>query len=101
MKHEVHTCDRCGRSAATDEEKAELGLGDLVLGFDGFTGFNGRTQVYTAHKLWRKEWCHACRKELGCLSDEVHQAAQQDKPVTSLEDLVREMMREEMRNVAQ
>lgn len=100
MKHEVHTCDRCGKSAATKEEQEVLNLGTLCLGF-ATNMFYSQPRVHSAHHVWTREWCQACRTELGCLEPKVREAAQNGTPVTSLEDLVREIVREEVQEVVQ
>ena len=95
MKTETLTCDRCGKSATTGEEKDKLGLGNIDLGFRTEYFYPSQTTaVYADHAEWHKQWCRACRKELGILEEELRK--QPDAPVPTLEDMVREIVRSEL-----
>ena len=96
MKREIVVCDRCGAEAEGKEAIEALGLGRIVLGFDAmYTQYSGTT-VYGGHRTWDKEWCMKCRKELGVVKDDVRKANNGDAPVPTLEDLVREITRQEI-----
>jgi len=93
MKREIFVCDRCKASAETKEEKEELGLGKLCLGFDVSHYAYSTPTVYTGHQIWSKEWCRKCRKELGILEEELRKEDAPEPP--SLEDMVREIVQSE------
>jgi hypothetical protein len=97
MKTEIYECDRCHKKAITKEEREVLALGDVAIGFSiHYTGYNPPA-VFAPHRLWKKEICRACRKELGCIEEEIRDASKDEKiPVPSFEDMVREIVRQEM-----
>lgn len=96
MKTEIHECDRCHKKATTPEEKEKLALGSIKLGFE--TAYYSTSQlisIYVPNQKWEREWCRACRTELGILEDKVkHDTPAENIP--SLEDMVREIVRQEI-----
>ena len=98
MIRTIHVCDRCGKSAESKEATEKLGLGDICLGFNIHSsyGYGSSSKVYAANQTWRKSWCRACRKELGILEKEIRK--NKEIQVPSLEDMVREIVREEIPN---
>jgi hypothetical protein len=98
MKREILICDRCHASAETESEKKELALGDIAVGF-GTTyhsyPFQG-SKVYPGHSVWNAQWCHKCRLELGIAGTPSEVFKKPEAEVPSLEDMVREIVREEV-----
>lgn len=95
MKFETHKCDRCGKTATTEEEKEALGLGSIHLGFS-IDSYGGGAGVWAATERWSREWCRACRKELGMLERENKTSPEVTESAPSLEDMVREIVRQEL-----
>ncbi len=96
MRREIWVCDRCQASAETKEEINELGLGDVVLGFER-VGHYGifPSSVYAPNQKWRKSWCRKCRTELGILEEKIKQCTPPEE-VPSIESVIREIVREEL-----
>jgi len=79
----TYKCDKCGQEDTTNAlELADVGV------------FVGTHQHYggSAQKFCR-EWCLKCRRKAGLAPDKEHPRVQPE-PVLSLEDMVREIMRE-------
>lgn len=99
MKREIFVCDHCGTSAEKPEEVKKLDLGRIILGFDvTHSSFSG-ARIRVPHTMWDRQWCLECRTKLGCLEPEIRKAERESAPVTPLEDLVREIIREEIANL--
>ena len=98
MKIETWKCDRCGKLASTKEGIEELALGDITLGFKASYSSYSAPSVYAAHQLWSRQWCRSCREKLGIVEAKVCAAHQNNEPVPSLEDIVREIVQEEIIN---
>lgn len=97
MKTEIYECDRCHKKAITAEERKLLDLGTISVGFErqyrGGVGYD----VYAAHQMWSKEMCRACRAEIGCLESKVRAESEaESNNVPTLEDMVREIVRQEI-----
>ncbi len=96
MKIETYKCDRCGKTAQTEDEKKELGLGEIHIGFKIYGGYRYvSASVFAANQIWSRDWCRTCRKELGILENEIKEPEVQDN-APSLEDMVREIVHREM-----
>jgi len=100
MKREIVVCDRCGAEAESKEAVEALQLGRIVLGFDTITSAYSGTTVYGGHHMWTKEWCLKCRKELGVVRQHIQEANRTGAAAPTLEDLVREIVRDEVSNTA-
>ena len=90
MKTTTYKCDRCGAEDTSNEIRLErVGV---------FVGFH---QVYKSYgkgleQPLEKDWCKACRLEVGFrIYSELEPTT--ETPIT-LEDLIRELIREEVRN---
>lgn len=96
MKTEIYECDRCRKKATTKEERELLGLGDIHLGFR--VDYACSCSVWAATSAWHKQWCRACRAELGCQEEKISDRKNPtpDNQVPSLEDMVREIVRQEI-----
>jgi hypothetical protein len=95
MKREILVCDRCGCEAETKEEKELQALGKICLGFDVFYSSYSHPQVFAADKTWNREWCRKCRAELHILEDEIRKPTAETPAPPSLEDMIREIVRQE------
>ena len=96
MIRSISVCDRCGCEAETKEEKEKQQLAEIHLGFNVIHGYYSSGSVKAAHNLWSKSWCLECRKKLGVVQKKIQQARQEKSDnIPSLEDMVREIVREE------
>ena len=97
MKTEIYECDRCHKKATTKEECDLLALGTIHVGFEKHYSGNGDYNVWSSHAIWSKELCRACRAEIGCLEEKIKEAAKKGTTnIPSLEDMVREIVRQEL-----
>jgi hypothetical protein len=93
MKREIQVCDRCGASAETVEEKQALELVQISLATGYvYTGI----RLHPSHPSWSKEWCLKCRTELGILPVPSGTQPKDVPEPPSLEDMIREIVREEI-----
>lgn len=95
MKTTIYECDRCHKKATTKEEIELLALGTVSVGFKIGGGSYSSPEVYAAYQIWEKEMCRACRAEIGCLEDKKKEYKQAPDNTPSLEDMVREIVRQE------
>ena len=87
MRHTTHTCDRCKR---TGPEK-ELELWPIYL--EAFQ------PCYPSSSKYRAEWCRPCCVATGLIpeqSNDVDGKMVADVPAPTLEDLIRDIVRNEM-----
>jgi len=96
MKREILVCDRCNTSAETVEERKELALASVHVGFNLHYGSYSGVRGYPGHALWAREWCHKCRLELGIAGTPNEVSGKPGDEVPSLEDMIREIVRQEM-----
>ena len=100
-RDEVAVCDRCGDEARGEAEVKEFGLMRIVVGreqtYSTYTGI----KVNPASMHWEGEWCRACCAEVGVdkilnpyVTPEVKDEPKKEVP--SLEEMVREIVREEV-----
>jgi hypothetical protein len=93
MRITISTCDRCGRTASTDRietiKELDLQKVSIVWGALGYQRWSNNKDV---------EWCMKCRVELGLQTPSVAPSVTPIEGVT-LEDLVREVAREEAESV--
>jgi len=97
MKREIAVCDRCGKSAETPEEKKTLDLHKVILGTQKTYNYFGGEKLYADHANWEKDWCLECRKATGLAV--VMEKAGNNLPkeqVPTLEDMIREIVRQEL-----
>jgi hypothetical protein len=82
----IVTCDRCKKEFPNrDEVKA-------VSAFIGtYSGWEG------AFKSFNQDWCHECLEELG-LPNSAKQRVSMPAPGPSLEDMIREIVRQEVQS---
>lgn len=89
MKTTIYKCDRCGAEDTSNEIKIER-VGAFVGSYQTYKSYgkNNREQVL------EKEWCQTCRTDVGF---QLHYdpKPQTESPIT-LEDLIRELIREEI-----
>jgi hypothetical protein len=92
-------CDRCKREAEGDEAKKLLGLTKIVVGREAQYSY-GSTTVYGGAPKWTGEWCLACCKEVGVdkilAPRKVEGAEAQAAAAPSLEEMIREIVRQEI-----
>jgi hypothetical protein len=97
MKTEIYECDKCHKKATTADEIKLLDLGSIHVGFERQYRSGGEYDVYAAHQMWSKELCRACRAEIGCLESKVRSEAKAEtNNIPTLEDMVREIVRQEI-----
>lgn len=94
MKIETHKCDLCGKQATSKEGKAELDLAQVIVGLSQSYYTFAAPQVHGGHKEWTKDACLACRTRLGVTHDQIK--ANPETPNLTLEEVLREIMREEI-----
>lgn len=85
MRTTTYKCDKCGKEDTTNN----LGLADVGVFVGTFQHYGGSARKYI------KEWCLECRREAG-LAPSKEQPCVQAEPVLTLEDMVREIVREEV-----
>ena len=99
MKREINVCDRCKKTAETKEEKEALALTDISVGRKPTYSSYGGNTVYPANKEWSAEWCLTCCKEVGVariLPPQPRHTDTMSAPAPSLEDMIREIVREQV-----
>lgn len=93
MKTTTYKCDRCGRENTVDYHttERELDLETISVG-------TGKYHYDKSHR-GGQEWCKKCRIEVGIDSPEkaMPEAVPLD-PLPTLEDMIREIVREEIQN---
>lgn len=93
MKTITYKCDRCGRENTVDSRttERELNLETIRVG-------TGQYGYDNAHR-GGKEWCWKCRIEVGIdePTKRMPEAVPLD-PLPTLEDMIRELVREEIQN---
>ena len=93
MQTVTHECDRCHAKAITNDEVCALDLRGVKL------EIVSSVNLYE-NFTWRSEWCQACRtqirvEELDKRKDKP-QVQTPVEPQPSLEDMVREIVRQEL-----
>lgn len=97
-KREIVKCDRCGKEAETLEDRKALDLHEVILGTSRRSlSVYDRNSVstYAAHAEWSKDWCVGCRIETGLAVVEKQQHKTPLTQVPTLEDMIREIVRQE------
>ncbi len=82
MKTTTYKCDKCGEEAS----------GTNTIGLDIV---EVRWGQYETH-VTQGEWCKKCRIEMGCIYDGDKKPVAEDESPPTLEDLVREIVRDEI-----
>lgn len=95
MRISIDKCDRCGKSATTKSERDEFDLKKVAIGVYNVYGSSGDTFRATdaTHIV---EYCTNCRTDLGLYFKPKDETAK--IPAPTLEDLLREIISEEVRN---
>jgi len=97
MIEQIYTCDRCGRST---REKKDLALSEVSVGVRSLNQYQyiGTTVTLFDPKQRKAEWCLECLFETGLAKKG---SSHQKEPETfpSLEDMVRDIIREEISSV--
>lgn len=95
MKTEIYECDRCHKKAITSDEVYTLDLRAVKL--EIISSVNLREKF-----TWSAEWCRACRTQIGVEELDKREGKPQVQipvePQPSLEDMVREIVRQELPN---
>ena len=96
MKEEILTCDICKKSARTVEEKKELDLGGVDVGFtvQSYPTL-GYRRVYAPSQEWSKDICIACRRKLGLVQAEIKKRPPEE-PLPPIEQVLRGIMQDEI-----
>lgn len=94
----IDICDRCKVEAESDEAKKILGLMKIVVGREArYNSYSYTKEVYKIDP-WEGEWCLACCKELRV--DKILPYKDPNLPPVeqrpSLEEMIREIVREEL-----
>ena len=105
MQTTTYKCDRCGAEDATNA----LALQEVTIGLrrTGYSMVTGGAYTYTddhgRDSRPRVEWCRKCLVETGILPrhPSVDAALPVPPPPPSLEDMVREIVREELAQAQQ
>lgn len=82
----TYTCDRCGHEQDNDDQMLEIGIVYRHLRFS-FSPHPGKNAL----------WCRKCTDEVG-ITPVQKTADPQPPPRLTLEDLIRELIREEVRD---
>ena len=92
----IYRCDRCGDVSMTE---GILNLEIVAVGVKR-EHYNSYQPGYTLidHQLREKEMCKKCREELGIYDPEPKKAEDPIRAFPSLEEMVREIVREEISN---
>jgi hypothetical protein len=87
MKTTTYKCDRCG----AEDTDNQIGLNFIKVGYGQYiTDASCRPMV---------EWCHKCRIETGLQKpSEKMPGVKPGEPPPTLEEMIREIVREEMEN---
>ena len=98
MRREIFVCDRCGKEAEGAEDVQKLDLHEVILGTRRqFTGQGELPMpVYELHAAWRKQWCLECRKTTGIAVVMAKEYKTPISEVPNLEDMIREIVRQEL-----
>ena len=88
-KKTILKCDRCG----TEGKNEETVLFDVILGTTTTSYAYSAIKVVPRYREWKKEWCEKCCDEFHLLKKA---EPQEESPLPTLEDMVREIVREEI-----
>lgn len=80
-------CDRCG------DESEKIELYDVILGTIKTCSSYSEDKVVPRYPEWKKEWCEKCCDKFHLLK----KVEPEKEPLPTLEDMVREIVREEMK----
>lgn len=82
----IYQCDRCGHEQQTKDQIWQV---QVTIGSVG--------ALHSQNKTHAAEWCRKCAEAAHLLPDRTHKEAKEElPPPPSLEDLVRQIVREEM-----
>lgn len=91
MKQEIFTCDRCKKVVPKENDLTEVGAGKREQYYgSSFSGERYEVRQFVS------EWCIDCCKEFGLVIS--NRETPPKPPRTTLEDMIREIVREEMEN---
>lgn len=96
----TYKCDRCGKES-TNADELNLMLVAVGVKKERYSSYYGREYDLHDWSNRQMEMCRSCREQLG-LHDTEH--VKKDEPVSvapSLEDMIREICREEITNSQQ
>jgi NifB/MoaA-like Fe-S oxidoreductase len=96
----IHKCDQCGKeSGDTPEEREALNLADVAVGVTKYkySGYSGGRYTLQDDLKRVKAMCKECRAKLG-LIDVPKELPPNAPAYPTLEELIREMVREEIAN---
>jgi len=91
MRKTILTCDRCKKEV---DKLSEVGAGIRSHQYSSY-GITG--DAYVVHQLGA-EWCLDCCIEMGIAKPCKESSAQPIQPSPTLEDMIREIIREELEN---
>lgn len=89
MKKTILTCDRCEKEV---ENLIEVGAGKRDYNYNSSSG-----NTFLVYQLYA-EWCVACCVEMGITQPYPKNNAVPIIPAPTLEDIIREIIREEVQN---
>lgn len=92
MKIEIYKCDRCGKE---DKKPEEIDLLNLTFGKSMYQTFGGKS-IYGILPELRVDWCADCRKKLNLLIPYGPADRLPDQKPPTMEELLREIIREEI-----
>jgi len=90
MRETILTCDRCRKKV---DNLSEVGAGIRSLHYGSYGGGD----TYVVHQFGA-EWCLECCIEMGIAKPRKESSAQPIQPFPTLEDMIREIIREEVEN---
>lgn len=94
---QIRVCDRCQKTAETNEEVSALAVSSISVGRRIHYSSYQDSEVYPASEEWSGEWCAACCREVGVFEIlALEQKPPEGQPVPTLEDMIRELVRQEM-----
>jgi hypothetical protein len=92
----TYKCDSCGKES-TDKDKLDLAIVAIGVKRDYYGSFDAQTFSLLDNAKREKEMCKICRIKLGILPPGMKKEEVQT-PVPTLEDMIREIIRDEISN---
>ena len=90
MRQVILTCDRCKKVV---DKLEEVGAGKRSVS----SSYHGGGTTCNVYQLWA-EWCIDCCVEMHIIEPNKNSEAKPVQPPPTLEDIVREIVREEIQN---
>ena len=85
----TYTCDRCGHKQTTPEQMWNVGISRNAFG-----------SPYPGSSVFNQLWCRACCDQFQIVTVPAPTKALPDPPLMTLEEKIREIMRDEIETAA-